>query len=87
MHDRERERDRERAPDRENSATPRPAYRGEVLAHPPCDWDPTAGGRDGMVHPEEPGTGKAHLVTQQDFEGSFYVSFCTLGSKSFWGRN
>ena len=43
MHDRERERDRERAPDRENSAMPRPAYRGEVLAHSPCDWDPTGG--------------------------------------------
>ena len=30
----------------------------------PCDWDPTAGGRDGIVHPEEPGASHAHIATQ-----------------------
>ena len=47
----ERERERERAPDRETSATPRPANRRVGQEHSPCDWDPTAGGRDGMNRP------------------------------------
>ena len=40
--ERERERERERAPDRENSATPRPANSRIAQEHSPCYWDPTA---------------------------------------------
>ena len=58
-----RERERERAPDRENSAMPRPANRRVILEHSPVDWDPTAGGRDGIEYPEEPGDATTHKAT------------------------
>ena len=61
---REREIERMRAPDRENSAMPKPAHRGVSVAHSPCDWDPTAGGRDGMASPKEPAATRAQLASR-----------------------
>ena len=52
-----RERERLRAPDRENPAMPVPANSRGSPERSPRVRHPTAGGRDGIVHPGEPAAG------------------------------
>ena len=59
-----RERERLRAPDRENPAMPVPANRRGSPERSPRVRHPTAGGRDGMVHPGEPAAGELIVAKQ-----------------------
>ena len=59
---------------------PRPAYRGETLAHPPCDRVPTAGGRDGMEIPSPELASMPPTATQEG------IASCAARRQSVDGR-